>query len=501
MGNAPGTRRDALSQPPSKPHKIQTVVEDAINACVKAQAADPCLHMSQTLAAKAGPETITGAKARQIFDSRGNPTVEVDLTTTKGSYRAAVPSGASTGIYEALELRDKIKEDYMGKGVSKAVANINTIIGPALVGMDPTKQKEIDDKMVQELDGSKNEWGWSKSKLGANAILAVSMAACKAGAAIKGMPLYKHIAELAGNPTDKFYMPVPAFNVINGGSHAGNKLAMQEFMILPVGASSFTEAMKMGSEVYHNLKNVIKKKYGQDACNVGDEGGFAPNILANAEGLNLVVEAIEKAGYTGKVKIAMDVAASEFYTEEKKYDLDFKSEGDAKDKSQTKTGDEMLEMYKGFCDNYPVVSIEDPFDQDDFPAYAKMTAAIGASCQIVGDDLLVTNPKRVQKAVEEKACNALLLKVNQIGSISESIEAVGMCKAAGWGVMASHRSGETEDSFIADLAVGLGTGQIKTGAPCRSERLAKYNQLLRIEEELGPRGKYTGEEYKHIGWN
>merc|ERR1712228_496725 len=277
----------------------------------------------------------------------------------------------------------------------------------------------------------------------------------------------------AGNPTDKFYMPVPAFNIINGGSHAGNKLAMQEFMILPVGASSFTEAMKMGSEVYHNLKAVIKKKYGQDACNVGDEGGFAPNILANEEGLNLVVEAIEKAGYTGKVKIGMDVAASEFYTEDKMYDLDFKTEGDLKDATQKITGEALTEMYKTFTEKYPVISIEDPFDQDDFPAYGHMTTLMG-----------------------EKSCNALLLKVNQIGSVTESIEAVNMAKAAGWGVMTSHRSGETEDSFIADLAVGLGTGQIKTGAPCRSERLSKYNQLLRIEEELGSKGVYTGPAFR-----
>merc|ERR1712032_622830 len=332
-----------------------------------------------------------------------------------------------------------------------------------------------------------------KSKLGANAILAVSMAVCKAGAAVKGMPLYKHIAELAGNPTDKFYMPVPAFNVINGGSHAGNKLAMQEFMILPVGASSFAEAMKMGSEVYHNLKNVIKKKYGQDACNVGDEGGFAPNILENKEGLDLLVEAIEKAGYTGKVKIGMDVAASEFWKEEEKvYDLDFKTEDN--DKSQCKSGEELLAIYKEFCEGYPMISIEDPFDQDDFDSYATMVTALGETCQVVGDDLLVTNPKRVQKAIDEKACNALLLKVNQIGSVSESIEAVNMAKKAGWGVMTSHRSGETEDTFIADLAVGLKTGQIKTGAPCRSERLAKYNQLLRIEEECN--AVYTGSAFR-----
>jgi len=439
---------------------------------------------------------ITAVHARQIFDSRGNPTVECDMTTTDGLFRAAVPSGASTGIYEALELRDGDKTAYMGKGVMKAVDNIIKLIAPALIGMDPAGQQAIDDKMVQELDGSKNEWGWSKSKLGANAILAVSMAACKAGAAAKRLPLYKHIAVLAGNPTDKMYLPVPAFNIINGGSHAGNKLAMQEFMILPIGAKDFTEAMKMGSEVYHHLKSVIKKKYGQDACNVGDEGGFAPNILANEEGLNLVVEAIEKAGYTGKVKIGMDVAAAEFYTAEKMYDLDFKTEGEGKDKSQTITSEQLTAIYEKFCQDYPVISIEDPFDQDDFPAYGAMTAKIGTTCQIVGDDLLVTNPTRVQKAIDEKACNALLLKVNQIGTITESIKAVNMAKAAGWGVMTSHRSGETEDSFIADLAVGLATGQIKTGAPCRSERLAKYNQLLRIEEELGANAMYTGEAYR-----
>ena len=376
----------------------------------------------------------------------------------------------------------------MGKGVTKAVENVNTIIAPALIGKDPTDQKLIDDLMIQ-LDGTKN-----KGKLGANAILAVSMAVSKAGAAEKDIPLYKHISELAGN--SKLVLPVPAFNVINGGSHAGNKLAMQEFMILPVGASSFKEAMQMGSEVYHNLKSVIKKKYGQDACNVGDEGGFAPNIQDNKEGLDLLVEAIEKAGYTGKMKIGMDVAASEFLTEDKCYDLDFKTEGN--DGSMKKTGAEMIDLYQEFISEYPMISIEDPFDQDD----AENTAALTAknNCQIVGDDLLVTNPKRVQAAIDGKWCNALLLKVNQIGTISESIEAVGMSKKAGWGVMASHRSGETEDSFIADLAVGLSTGQIKTGAPCRSERLAKYNQLLRIEEELGDKAVYAGASYKHIAW-
>ena len=376
----------------------------------------------------------------------------------------------------------------MGKGVTKAVENVNTIIAPALVGKDPTDQKAIDDLMI-ELDGTKN-----KGKLGANAILAVSMAVSKAGAAEKGVPLYKHIADLAGN--GKLVLPVPAFNVINGGSHAGNKLAMQEFMILPVGASTFAEAMRMGSEVYHNLKTVIKAKYGQDACNVGDEGGFAPNIQENKEGLELLKEAIEKAGYTGKIKIGMDVAAAEFYTEDKMYDLDFKTENN--DGSLKKTGAEMIELYKEFCAEYPIVSIEDPFDQDDFENTGLLTGS--GVCQVVGDDLLVTNPERVATAIEAKACNALLLKVNQIGSISEAIEAVRMSKKAGWGVMASHRSGETEDSYIADLAVGLATGQIKTGAPCRSERLSKYNQLLRIEEELGADAVYAGETYRHIGW-
>ncbi|RWW46443.1 hypothetical protein BHE74_00047629 [Ensete ventricosum] len=347
--------------------------------------------------------------------------------------------------------------------------------------------------MVQQLDGTQNEWGWCKQKLGANAILAVSLALCKAGASVKKIPLYQHIANLAGNKN--LVLPVPAFNVINGGSHAGNKLAMQEFMILPVGASTFKEAMKMGVEVYHNLKAVIKKKYGQDATNVGDEGGFAPNIQENKEGLELLKTAIAKAGYTGKVVIGMDVAASEFYSEkDKTYDLNFKEENN--DGSQKISGDSLKNVYKSFVSEYPIVSIEDPFDQDDWTHYAKMTEEIGDKVQIVGDDLLVTNPTRVAKAIKEKACNALLLKVNQIGSVTESIEAVKMSKHAGWGVMASHRSGETEDTFIADLSVGLATGQIKTGAPCRSERLAKYNQLLRIEEELGAAAVYAGAKFR-----
>uniref|UniRef100_F6HKH3 phosphopyruvate hydratase n=1 Tax=Vitis vinifera TaxID=29760 RepID=F6HKH3_VITVI len=428
--------------------------------------------------------TIQFVKARQIFDSRGNPTVEVDIGLSNGAkVSAAVPSGASTGIYEALELRDG-GSDYLGKGVSKAVANVNTIIGPALIGKDPSDQTGIDNFMVQQLDGTVNEWGWCKQKLGANAILAVSLAVCKAGAIVKNIPLYKHIANIAGNK--HLVLPVPAFNVINGGSH--------EFMILPIGAPSFKEAMKMGVEVYHHLKAVIKKKYGQDATNVGDEGGFAPNIQENKEGLELLKTAIAKAGYTKEVVIGMDVAASEFYGTDKTYDLNFKEENN--DGSEKISGDALKNLYKSFVNEYPISSIEDPFDQDDWEHYTKLTCEIGEKVQIVGDDLLVTNPKRVEKAIKEKACNALLLKVNQIGTVTESIEAVKMSKRAGWGVMASHRSGETEDTFIADLSVGLATGQIKTGAPCRSERLAKYNQLLRIEEELGADAVYAGANFR-----
>ncbi|KAM4650869.1 enolase isoform 1-T2 [Discoglossus pictus] len=428
--------------------------------------------------------SILKVHAREIFDSRGNPTVEVDLFTSKGLFRAAVPSGASTGIHEALELRDNDKTRYMGKGVCKAVAHINSTIAPALVGKNVSvvEQEKID-KLMLDMDGTAN-----KSKFGANAILGVSLAVCKAGASEKGVPLYRHIADLAGNP--KVILPVPAFNVINGGSHAGNKLAMQEFMILPIGATNFKEAMRIGAEVYHNLKNVIKQKYGQDATNVGDEGGFAPNILENKEALELLKTAINKAGYSDRVVIGMDVAASEFYRDGK-YDLDFKSPDDP---SRYITGDQLADMYKGFAKDYPVVSIEDPFDQDDWAAWSKLTGSVGF--QVVGDDLTVTNPKRISKAVEEKACNCLLLKVNQIGTVTESIQACKLAQSNGWGVMVSHRSGETEDTFIADLVVGLCTGQIKTGAPCRSERLAKYNQLLRIEEELGDQACFAGKNFR-----
>lgn len=427
---------------------------------------------------------IVKIHAREIFDSRGNPTVEVDLTTSKGVFRAAVPSGASTGIYEALELRDKDPKRFLGKGVLTAVANINDLIAPKLIGQDVTKQSACDQVML-DLDGTEN-----KSKLGANAILGVSLAICKAGAAHSELPLYRHISQLAGN--DRVILPVPAFNVINGGSHAGNKLAMQEFMLLPTGAANFSEAMRIGAEIYQNLKKVIKEKYGQDATNVGDEGGFAPNILENRECLELVKTAIAKAGYTDKVQIGMDVAASEFYRDGK-YDLDFKNENS--DPTKWLTGDELADVYRGFVKDYPVVSIEDAFDQDDWESWSKYQAT--TDIQIVGDDLTVTNPKRIQTAVEKKACNCLLLKVNQIGSVTEAIEACNLAQKSGWGVMVSHRSGETEDTFIADLVVGLCTGQIKTGAPCRSERLSKYNQILRIEEELGDAAVYAGVNFRH----
>ena len=427
---------------------------------------------------------IRSIHAREILDSRGNPTVEVEVLTDDGLFRASVPSGASTGAYEAVELRDNDPKRYNGKGVLKAVSNVNDILDGKLRGMDVTCQKEIDDLMIK-IDGTKN-----KSKLGANAILGVSIAVCKAGASCKKIPLYQHILELSGN--NSLIMPIPSFNVINGGRHAGNLLSMQEFMILPVGAPSFSEAVRYGAEVYHTLKGIIKEKYGPDAINVGDEGGFAPNLKNNVEGLELLKSAIAKAGYNGKVRIGMDVAASEFF-ENGKYNLNFKG-----DKKELKTGDEMIKLYQNFIKDFGIISIEDPFDQDDWKSYSKLNSEIGSDVQIVGDDLLVTNTKRIKEAIEKKACNALLLKLNQIGTVSEAISACNLAKKSGWGVMVSHRSGETEDSFIADLVVGLGCGQIKTGAPSRSERLSKYNQLMRIEEELNDSGthvKYFGSKF------
>jgi len=445
---------------------------------------------------------INGVKGRMIYDSRGNPTVECDIITQQGQFRAAVPSGASTGIYEALELRDNNK-DWHGKGVSKAIDNINQIIGPLILGKSPLSQKEIDRFMVEEIDGTKGEFGWMKKKLGANAILAVSLAIARAGAATSGLPLYKYISELAGNK--ELILPVPAFNVINGGSHAGNQLAFQEFMILPIGAESFSEALKMGSEVYQHLKKIVKKNYGQGAVNVGDEGGFAPdNIVDPKECVDLISEAVEVAGYTGKITLGMDCAASEFHVlinDQHFYNQKKWIPGD--DGSKKISAIEMINVYKEISKiadekKLPLVSNEDPFDQDDWQTWMLYTSQVGEVIQVVGDDLLVTNPVRIQMGIEKKSCNALLLKVNQIGSLTEAIDAVKLAKKAGWAVMTSHRSGETSDPFIADLAVGLATGQIKTGAPCRSERLCKYNQLLRIEEELKIYGelRFAGRNYR-----
>ncbi len=432
---------------------------------------------------------IKRVHARQVFDSRGNPTVEAEISTDNGVFRSIVPSGASTGIYEACELRDG-GESYVGKGVMKAVDNVKTIIAKELVGKDCTQQKEIDALMIK-LDGTEN-----KTKLGANAILAVSMAVARAGAAAKNMPLYKYLALLAyGKVPETFKLPVPSFNVINGGSHAGNKLAMQEFMILPTGATSFTEAMKIGTEIYHTLKGLIKKKYGLPATAVGDEGGFAPNVDSAEDCFDLLEKAIEAKGYTGKVRLGMDVAASEMY-KDGMYDMDFKNP--QSDKSKFLKPDELVELYKSFVQKYNVISIEDPFDQDDFASFTKLNKSVKDKAQIVADDLTVTNPKRITDAAEKDAACCLLLKVNQIGSVTESIDACLLAKKYNWGVMVSHRSGESEDTFIADLVVALGTGQIKTGAPARSERTAKYNQLLRIEEELGSAGVYAGKEFRHF---
>ncbi len=416
--------------------------------------------------------------AREVIDSRGNPTVEVEVYLDDGSFtRGMVPSGASTGIHEALELRDGGTR-LLGKSVSKAVANVFSV-APKLVGLNPVNQNEID-TLLLDLDGTEN-----KSKLGANAILGISMAVCKAGARAKGVPLYQHIGDLRGN--SEFILPVPSLNVINGGEHGGNDIAFQEYMLLPVGAPTFKEAMVMGTEVYHTLKKIIKKKHGNTAVNVGDEGGFAPPLSLVEEPLNLITEAIDEAGHTGKFQLALDPAASEFY-KEGKYLVD----GKALDSN------EFISLYEEFIEKFPIVSIEDAFDQDDWDTFQKFTERNGDKLQIMGDDLLVTNVKRIKTAIDKKACNSLLLKVNQIGSVTESINAAKLSQDNGWTVMVSHRSGETEDPFIADLVVGLKTGQIKTGAPCRSERLAKYNQLIRIEEQLGEKAKYAGKNFRNL---
>lgn len=418
---------------------------------------------------------ITKIKSRWILDSRGNPTVETDIYSDKVFARAAVPSGASTGASEALELRDGGKA-FMGKHVSKAVANVNEILGKKLKNYDVREQTEIDEAMLA-IDGTEN-----KSKLGANAILSVSLAVAKLAAILSEKPLFQHLYEIAYNKTrENYLLPLPCCNIINGGEHAGNNLAIQEFMILPIGAPSFSHAIQNISEVYQNLKLLLKQKYGPSAINVGDEGGFAPNFNETHEAVDIIIEAIEEAGFLMGTDfvVGMDAAASEFY-DDGMYNIDGKKLSE----------DELLQYYVDLTHDYPIKSIEDPFDENDFRSFSKLTAKIDKSIQVVDDDLTVTNIKILEKAIKEKAGNALLLKVNQIGSLTEAIKAAKMSFKNGFNVMVSHRSGETCDSFIADLAVGLCTGQMKTGAVARSERNSKYNQLLRIEELLGDKANY-----------
>jgi enolase len=471
------------------------VADSRVNlAAVKNAAAAAGVDISAVLATmEASKCKIVQILGREILDSRGNPTVEVDLQTEGGiAVRAAVPSGASTGIHEACELRDGGTR-FLGKGVQKAVAAVNGEIAAALCGMSVADQQAVDAKM-NELDGTPN-----KSRLGANAILGVSLACAKAAAEAKAVPLYKHIADLAGN-SGPMVLPIPCFNVINGGSHAGNKLAFQEYFIIPVGAANFREAVQIGAECYHNLKGIIKKKFGGDATLIGDEGGFAPPCDARS-GCELIMEAIEKAGYKDKCSVGLDVAASEFKKEgEDCYDLGLWYPEAEKSDDLKMTGAQLGDFYAQLIADFPIITIEDPFDQDDWAAWQAFTEKVGGPTQVVGDDLTVTNVTRVQKAIDDKACNALLLKVNQIGSLTESINAVKLCKQNQWGVMTSHRSGETEDVSIADLAVGLCAGQIKTGAPCRSERNAKYNQLMRIEDELGEAAVYAGANWRAPPW-
>jgi enolase len=416
---------------------------------------------------------IDGIFAREILDSRGNPTVEVDVTLLDGTWgRAAVPSGASTGVHEALEMRDGDKGRYNGKGVQQAVANVNEVIADELFGWDATDQAAVDSRLL-ELDGTPN-----KEKLGANAMLGVSLAVAHAAANVLELPLYRYVGGV-----DAHVIPVPMMNILNGGKHAVDGPDLQEFMVMPVGAPTFAEALRWGSEVYHALKGVLKAK--GYSTGVGDEGGFAPSLKANVEAIELILEAVQKAGYQPgeQICIALDPAASEVY-EDGKYVL--KKEG------RTLTGAEMVDFYADWVEKFPIISIEDGLAEDDWDSFVLMTQRLGDRIQIVGDDLLVTNVTRVQKAIGLGACNALLCKVNQIGTLTEAIAAVRMSHRAGWNVVVSHRSGETEDATIADLAVALNTGQIKTGAPCRSDRVAKYNQLLRIEQELGAEAFYAG---------
>ena len=424
---------------------------------------------------------IVNVHAREILDSRGNPTIEVDVLTSDGSMgRAAVPSGASTGVHEAVELRDGDNARFLGKGVEKAVENVNNIIDEELHGTTITNQREIDE-IMRNVDGTEN-----KSNLGANAILGVSLACARAAAESTGVSLYAYLGGMLGNT-----LPIPMMNILNGGSHADNKIDVQEFMVMPIGASSLKEALRMGTEVFHHLKAVLKSK--GLSTNVGDEGGFAPNLQSNEEGIKVVMEAIEKAGYTpGKdIWIALDAAASEFYNgDEKMYHLE--STGDKL------TSEQMVDFWADWCEKYPIASIEDGLDEDDWDGWKLLTEKLGNKVQLVGDDLFVTNTKRLSRGIEEGIANSILIKVNQIGTLTETIEAIQMANKAGYTSVMSHRSGETEDSIIADLAVALNTGQIKTGSASRSDRIAKYNQLIRIEEELGEKAYFPGKEFKYI---
>jgi len=425
---------------------------------------------------------ITEVTARQVLDSRGNPTVEAEVFTDDGAWgRAIVPSGASTGKYEAVELRDKDAGQYLGKGVLKAVKNINEIIAPRLSGEEICEQKLID-SILLGLDGTDN-----KAKLGANAILAVSLAAAKAAAMQNSLSLYRYIGGVNAH-----ILPIPMMNIINGGSHADNSVDIQEFMVMPVGAPTFSEGLRMGVEIFHHLKAVLKaNKY---STNVGDEGGFAPNLKSNEEAIEVILKAIDKAGYKAgdDVLIALDPAASEFYNEEEKVYHFHKSDG------RKLSSSDMVGFWKDWVNKYPIISIEDGLHEDDFAGWIELNKTIGNQVQIVGDDLFVTNVKRLQEGIDKKMANAILIKVNQIGSLSETIDAVNLAHKNSFNSVMSHRSGETEDTTIADLAVALNTGQIKTGSASRTDRIAKYNQLLRIEEELGSQAYYPGKEYKFV---
>lgn len=418
--------------------------------------------------------TIQKVNAREVFDSRGNPTIEVELRTEKGNFKAMVPSGASTGSHEALELRDGGSR-LNGKGVLTAVKNVNEQISKILIGMDPTKQADIDNAMI-ELDGTP-----TKSKLGANAIVGVSMAACRAGAAQLGLPLHKHIAAITGNADNR--IPIPQFNVINGGRHAGYEHDIQEYLLLPIGAKSFQEGFEQVVQSYHLLHDKLKKKFGAQSTQLGDEGGFVPPLPTPHERFDILTEVIDELGFNKSIKLGTDAAASEFY-KDGVYQI-----GDKKMSSG-----ELIDYYAELCKTYPIASLEDGMDEDDWDGWKQSMNKLGSKIQLIGDDVFVTNPERIRRGVQEKAANALLLKVNQIGSVTEAFEAAKIATDNDWNVVVSHRSGETEDSFIADLAVGIHASQIKTGAPARSERLAKYNQLLRISGSAGY--DYAGPEFR-----